>query len=85
MRRVIAFAGVLALGVTATAYQYEKAGYPPSVASASAAATCVVRTGRAWAPKAAEASLDARYRTMLASDSIRLMTTPVTGVCIIVR
>ena len=84
MRKTMLIAGVLALGATASAYQYEISGYPPSTAKSTSSSTCQVQTGRARQPRGI-ATLESRFRTTMASEAIKILTTPFGGACIIVR
>ena len=74
MCRFMAIGVVVALSATAMAYQYEISGYPPSCAAVSSGATCSVKTGRARKTQGI-ATLDARFRTALASASSPIGTT----------
>ena len=83
MCRFMAIGVVVALSATAMAYQYEISGYPPSCAAVSSGATCSVKTGRARKTQGI-ATLDARFRTALASASSPILTTPVKGLSIVI-
>lgn len=84
MCKFMAIVVVVALCATAMAYQYEISGYPPSSAAVSSGATCSVNTGRARNTQGT-ATLDARFRTTLASASSPILTTPVKGMSIVIR
>ena len=84
MRMIIAAVGALALSGTLPAYQYEISGYPPPPSSVTAAANQAVETGRGSLPFAMQ-SLEARYRTFLATEAGGLVTTPFVGFHLIVR
>ena len=84
VRKVMMAVGVLAMSGTLAAYQYERAGTLPSAATSVAAATCPVATGRGREARGIS-TLDARFRTLLESEAVKILTTPVTGVTVIVR
>ena len=84
MRMIIAVAGALALGGASAAYRYEISGYPPPSLAVTAEAVCPVDTGRGRQSREL-ASLEARYRTMLESESRPLVTTPFVGYRLIIR
>ncbi len=84
MRKVITAVWALVASGAFAAYQYEISGYPPSTATSSASVTCQVRTGRVSRQIVAE-SVDSRFRTMLESVPIKLLTTPIRGFIVTIR
>lgn len=84
MRIIIAAVGALALSGTLPAYQYEKSGYPPPVSSVTASAGLTVETGRARMLFPMQL-LEARSRTLFATEAVGLVTMPFVGLLLFLR